>query len=161
LQIPLKLRLPLILKKIQSFSIVKFQDNNLINPSPHWYVLIPVPDKSSFLIAMITSKIDKLIAYYRRTKKPKAADSLVKISNDEFSFLKHQSVGRSVVNCNETECLDISELVHRIDETAGFKIEPEKVPEYLRKEIVSAILNSPMTSPFMHRIAKAANPMPQ
>lgn len=131
----------------------------MTNPSPHWYVLIPVPDKSSFLIAMITSKIENLVRYYRRTKQPKAADSLVKISNDEFSFLKHQSFGKSVVNCNETEYLDISELVHRIDETVGFKVETEKVPEYLRKEIVTAILNSPMTSPFMHKLAKAANPI--
>jgi hypothetical protein len=155
LHIPLKLRLPQILEKIKSFTIVRFQDNNLKEPAPHWHVLIPVPGESSFLIAIITSQIDKKTTYYRRTKQPKAGDCLVRINNDEFSFLKRNSA----INCNETDYVTISELVHRIDETVGFKVESERVPAYLRKDIVSAIMKSPITPPFMHKIAKAANPI--
>ena len=88
---------------------------------------------------------------------PKAADCLVRINNDEFPFLKRNK--NSAINCNDTEYLDIRELVHRIDETVGFKVESESVPAYLRKEIVSAIIKSPMTPRFMNEMAKAANPI--
>lgn len=155
MEIPLKLRLPLILKDIKRFSIVRFQDNNFSEPKPHWYVLIPVSKESAFLVAIITSQCDKQAAYYKRTQKTKAVDCLVRINNNDFSFLNRNSV----IDCNKTELLSLNEIIHRADETIGFKVESESVPEYLRKEIVSSIVKSPLTPPFMHKMAKAANPV--
>jgi len=55
--------------------------------------------------------------------------------------------------------LSIDEIVHKVDEEKGFKIEKENVPAYLKKEIVSAILKSPLVPLAWGKIAKAANPL--
>lgn len=104
---------------------------------------------------MITSKIKERIDYYKNTKKQKARECLVKINNDEFTFLNRNSA----INCNEPEYLTTDEIVHRVDGKEGFKIEKEKVPPYLKKDIVSAILRSPIAPRFMGKIAKEANPL--
>lgn len=155
MNIPLKLQLPAILKGINDFRIVWFQDNKLENPGPHWYVVIPASDTSFFLVTIITSQYDSRAAYYKDTKQPKAIKCLVKINNDEFSFLSSDSF----VNCNATEYLSVAEIIHRVDETIGFKIYNDKVPAYLKKETVSAIVQSPLISRFIGDIAKAANPL--
>lgn len=155
MEIPLKIRLPLILKQLADFSVVHFQDNSLEEPKGHWYVLIPVPGEDAFIIVMITSKIDKRIKYYTRRKQPRAAGCLVRIGNDEFSFLDRNSA----VECNRAEHVTIPELIHRIDEAVGFNVEAEKVPEYMKKEIVSAIIKSPIVPPVVGKMAKAANPI--
>jgi hypothetical protein len=152
--IPFKIQLSVRLEQITDFCIVHFQDKKLQNPDVHWYVFIPT-GSSHFLIIMITSKGTKRKEYYRRTSKPKATGSLVKISNDEFSFLRKDSV----VECNQTEYLSIQEIVHRVEEVKGFRIEEEPVPAYLKREIVSAINNSPIAKPFMKKLAIAANPI--
>jgi hypothetical protein len=154
--IPFKIQLSIKLKEIADFHIVRFQDKKLQYPEPHWYVLIPT-DSSHFLIAMITSQIAKRKEYYKRTLKPKAVDSLVKINNDDFSFLKREK--DSVVECNQVEYLRIEEIIHRVEEEKGFKIEKEQVPTYLKKEVVSAINNSPIVKPFMKKLAIVANPI--
>jgi len=66
-------------------AIVRFQDKKLQYPDVHWYVFIPV-GSSDFIIVMITSEVDNRTSYYKKTLKPKAVNSLVKISNDDFSF---------------------------------------------------------------------------
>jgi len=118
-------------------------------------MMIPSKDGSFFLVAVITSQYDKRVAYYRNTKQPKAIKSLVKINNNEFSFLNKDSF----INCNVTEYVSHSELIHRIDETAGFKLYDDTIPAYLRKDIVSAIVQSPLVSKFVGNIAKEANPL--
>ena len=154
MDIPLKIQLPIQLKKIDDFCIVRFQDKTLQNPDLHWYVLIPA-GLSHFLIAMITSHGVKRAKYYRGTPQAKAVGSLVRINNNDFGFLKRDSV----IECNYTEYLDIQEIIHRIEEEKGFKIEKEKVPAYLKKKIVSAINNSPLVSPLIRKLAIAANPI--
>lgn len=155
MDIPLKIRLPIQLKSLIGFRVIRFQDNKLTYPAPHWYILIRITGTDNFIIVIITSRRKKRIAYYKSTPKPKAAQCLVKISNDDFSFLSKDSA----VNCNEAEYLSIKEIVHRIDESEGFKVEKEKVEAYLRKDIVSAIDKSPLVPPFIKNLAKASNPI--
>jgi hypothetical protein len=154
LDIPLKFRLPNLLKQITDFRIVRFQDNGLTNSGLHWYVAIPVED-SFLLICIITSKGKERAAYYKRTKQPRAADCLVPLSNDEFAFLHKDSV----VNCNEADYVSIDELVQRVDLTAGFVIEKEKVAAYLKEKVVSAIIKSPLVPKAIGKLAKKANPL--
>jgi hypothetical protein len=155
LNIPLKEQIPIQLHSISDFSIAYFQDKTIQYPSPHWYVIIPTKERDKFLVIMITSKIKERIDYYKNTKKQKARECLVKINNDEFTFLNRNSA----INCNEPEYLTTDEIVHRVDGKEGFKIEKEKVPPYLKKDIVSAILRSPIAPRFMGKIAKEANPL--
>jgi len=153
--LPLKLQLPAIFETIDDFRVVWFQDNNMQNPSPHWHIMIPTADKPFFLVALITSQYENMTRYYKNTKQPRAINSLVKINNDEFSFLSKDSF----INCNATEYLSDSELIHRVDEPIGFKLYPDKVPAYLKKNIVSAIVQSPLIPRFVGNIAKASNPL--
>lgn len=155
MDLPLKLQLPYLLKNIDDFRVVRFQDNKLQEPGPHWYVAIPVSKTGFFLITIITSKGEKRAAYYNSKNQPKAVQCLVGINNDDFSFLNRGSV----IDCNKTEYLDIGEIIHKVDETTGFKIQEEKIPAYLKKEIVSAIVKSPIVPRFIGDMAKAANPL--
>jgi len=152
--IPFKIQLAIRLGDITDFCIVRFQDKKLQNPDLHWYIFIPT-GSSHFLIAMITSQGVNRKEYYKRTLKPKAVGSLVRINNDDFSFLDRDSV----VECNQVEYLSIQEITHRVEEEKGFRIEKDKIPAYLRKEVVSAINNSPLVKPFMKKLAIAANPI--
>lgn len=104
---------------------------------------------------MITSQINKQIAFYQSTRKPKAADCLVRIDNNIFSRLNKPSI----IECNKTEYLNIDEIVHKVEEAKGFVIYNETIPTYLRKEIVSAISSSPLISRFISDKAKVANPI--
>jgi hypothetical protein len=155
LDIPLKILIPIQLRSVTDFCIARFQDKTLQYPGPHWYIIIPTKENSKFLVIIITSKVEKRTAYYQKTRQSEAAECLVKISNNEFPFLDTDSV----VNCNETTYLSVDELVHIVEEENGFKIEKENVPSYLKKEIVSAILKSPLISTFIGKLAKAANPL--
>ena len=152
---PLKLYVPLTLQSRTDFCLVHYQDDTLQFPSPHWYVFIPTKEDSKFLVIIITSQIEKRMNYYKNAKQLKATKCLVKISNNEFPFLNKLSA----INCNETDLLSINEIVHKVDEEVGFKFEDEKIPAYLKKEIVSAILQSPLIPPLYKKYAKAANPI--
>lgn len=155
MDLPFKVRLPIKLQEINDFCIVHFQDKKLPYPDLHWYVLIPAISLH-FIVVIITSQGQKRADYYRGTPQvEKAVNSLVKINNDEFSFLSKDSV----IECNQAEYLDIQEIVHRTEEDKDFKIEQEKIPGYLKKEIVSAINNSPLVPPFIKKLAIAANPL--
>jgi hypothetical protein len=154
-EIPLKIRVQVILKELKEWSVIWFQDNALKHPGPHWYIIIPTPDPSHFLLNMITSQGDNRIKYYKNTRKPQAAKCLVKISNDEFEFLSLNSV----IDCNGCERLSAEEIIHRMDEATGFNQYPNKIPAYLKKEIVSAIMGSPLIAPFIQKIAKTTNPL--
>jgi len=155
LEIPLKIRVAKELRSIRGFRIVRFQDNGLTNPRPHDYVLAVIPNESNFLVIIITSKIDERCGYYRRTHKPEAANCLIRINKDNFSFLRLPSA----INCNETKHMNLADIIHMIDETAGFRIRDDPVPTYLRREIVSGILQSPMISPFIRKKAILTNPL--
>lgn len=155
MEIPLKIRARVALKGIKEWSIIWFQDNDLTNPGPHWYIIIPTSDASFFLLNMITSQSNKRVKFYQNTKRPKAVECLVKLSNNEFSFLSLNSV----IDCNRSEHLSADEIIHRMDEAVGFRINTEKIPAYLKKEIVSAIVGSPLIAPFIKKIAKTTNPL--
>ena len=157
IDIPFKIRLESELREVQGFCIAWFQDNSLKNPSPHWHVLIRVPDTDNFLVIIITSQLENRVNYYKKTRQPRAADCLVRVGNNEFSFLHKEK--NSAINCNETRLLDIVEIVHRIDEECGFKIENEKVPTYLKRNIVSAIIQSPLQPKKIGKLAKDSNPI--
>ncbi|MFH1674264.1 MAG: hypothetical protein ABIF87_12675 [Pseudomonadota bacterium] len=157
IKIPFKIQLEIQLRGISGFSIAWFQDNTLQNPGPHWYILIRIRNTENFLVIMITSQLARRIKYYKNTDKPTAANCLVRVGNNEFPFLHKDK--NSAINCNVTEYLSIKEMVHRIDEEQGFKAEKEKVPTYLKREIVSAINKSPLQSKMIKKLAKDSNPI--
>ena len=155
MEVPLKVQVSVFLNGLKEWSIVWFQDKDLTQPWPHWYVITPTSEPSRFLLNMITSQTDKLIKYYKDTKKTKAAKCLVKVSNNEFEFLDQNSV----INCNECKRLSIEEIIHKIDEDIGFRSYQNKIPGYLKREIVSAIDQSPLIPPYLKKIAKTTNPL--
>jgi hypothetical protein len=157
IKIPFKIQLKFELNEIQGYRVGWFQDNTLQNPGPHWYILIRIKNTDDFLVTIITSQLEGRLDYYKNTKQSKATKCLVRIGNNEFSFLHKEK--NSAINCNETKLLSITELVHLIDEEQGFNIEKEKVPTYLRKKIVSAIIQSPLQPPKIKHLAKESNPI--
>lgn len=157
IKIPFKIQLKFELSEIQGYRVAWFQDNTLQNPGPHWYVLIRIKNTDDFLVTIITSQIENRLNYYKNTNQSKAARCLVKISNNELSFLHKEK--NSAINCNETKLLSVTELVHLIDEEQGFNAEKEKVPTYLKKEIVSAINQSPLQPKKIRNLAKESNPI--
>lgn len=157
IKIPFKIQLKFKLREINGFCVAWFQDNTLQNPGPHWYILIRIQNTENFLVIIITSQLENRIKYYKNTGKPIAANCLIRIGNNEFTFLRTDK--NSVIDCNATECLSIIEIVHRIDEEQGFKAEKEKVPTYLKRKIVSAINKSPLQSKMIKNLAKGSNPI--
>ena len=114
--------------------------------------MIPVVGTTYYLVAMITSQVENRMWYYRSNQRTDAIDCMVEVKKDIFNFLKKDK--NSVVECNTTEYLSISEIVHRIDEDHDFKIEEEPVPIELREKVLSAISTSPLLPIFMQKLAK-------
>jgi hypothetical protein len=156
MDIPLKISIPLLLKDLHSFHIVHFQDNTLTKPKPHWYILIRVVQTDNYILIIITSQKTNRINYYKNSPQPKASKCLVDVNNNDFKFLSRESA----INCNDAKHLSVPEIVDRVDRKIGFNVERSvKVEPYLRKDIVSAILKSPLTTPQVKRLAKDANPI--
>jgi hypothetical protein len=156
MDVPLKIQIQVILNEIKEWSIIWFQDNSLQYPSPHWYIIVPTSDPSYFFLNMITSQREERFEYYRRTRQSKAAKCLVNVGNNEFPFLKPHIT--SVIDCNQSAHLSIEEIIHRVDEPTGFNYcKEEKVPSYLKKDIISSIVHSPLIRPAIQEIAKKTN----
>ncbi|OGP53602.1 MAG: hypothetical protein A2Y65_02695 [Deltaproteobacteria bacterium RBG_13_52_11] len=94
-------------------------------------------------MCIITSQIEKRVKYYQKAN-AKALKSLVKISNETFVFLTTESV----IDCNRMELLSKEELLKRIDPKGPCEIKAisEKFPSFLKREIFSAIDQSPLIS---------------
>ena len=132
-----------ILNSINDFCILFFKDAaHDPNAPPHFWVIFPVSLILRFSMCIITSQ-DKRVNFYRKTN-AKALKSLVKITNDIFAFLTKESV----IDCNRMELLSKEELLKRIDPKGPCEIKAisEKFPSFLKREIFSAIDQSPLIS---------------
>jgi hypothetical protein len=140
-----------ILNNINDFCILFFKDT-AHDPTapPHFWAIFPVSPILRFSMSIITHQIEKRVKFYKRTN-IKALKSLIKISNDTFAFLTMESV----IDCNRMELLSKEELIKRIDPTGPCEIKTtEKISSFLKREIFSAIDQSPLISPAIKKIIK-------
>jgi hypothetical protein len=142
----------IILSTINDFCILFFKDTNHDSEAPpHFWVIFPVNPATGFSISIITSQTDKRKRYYQGNNK--ALKCLVKISNDIFDFLNRGK--KSLIDCNRMELLTKEELIKRIDPAGPCEIKTTgKFPSFLKKEIFSAIDQSPLLSRAKKKIVK-------
>lgn len=143
----------LILESIDNFCVLFFKDiKHDPQAGPHFWVVFPVSQVLQFSVIIITSQIDRREKYYQ--KNPKALRCLVKISNDIFPFLNKESV----IDCNRMELLSKEELIRRLDPAGPCQIKTrERFPSFLKREIFSAIDQSPLISPDIKKIIKSVH----
>lgn len=96
----------------------------------------------------MTSQVEKRKSYYLSTGKDKAIGSLVRLNQNDFPFLTKETI----IDCNQPILVKKSELIHRIDPKYGFTIKVPEISESLKKQIVSAIHNSPIVRPFIKKL---------
>jgi hypothetical protein len=143
----------LILDGISNFCILFFKDTKHDPEAPpHFWVIFPVNPITRFSMTIITSQIENRKKYYQENSK--ALKCLVKITNDIFDFLDRER--ESVIDCNKTELLSKEELIKRIDPAGPCEIKTTgKFPPFLKREIFSAIDQSPLISPSIRKIIKS------
>lgn len=149
-----KFKVSQFLKTAQGFRVVKYLDINFKGSEPHFYIFIRIPEEDNFLTIIITSQIEKRTDYYRKTHKPIAAECMVRVDRNILPCLSLPSV----IECNQAQYLTREKIVHLIDESAGFNhLRDISIPVYLRHNIISAILKSPILSNEIKKKAKLAN----
>ena len=144
-----------ILNSIDDFSILFFKDTAQdVKAPPHFWVIFPVSPVLRFSISIITSKVEERKRFYSRIN-TKALKALVEIGNDIFSFLDRKR--KSIIDCNRMELLSKEELKKRIDPAGPCEIKTvkEKFPPFLKKNIFSAIDQSPLISPDIKKAIKS------
>ena len=141
-----------LLNSIRDYCVIYFKDRqHRQDAPPHFYLTFPIKDDLSLIICLITSQVEKQSEYYRRTN-TKAEQCLIQVSNDIFAFLDRRK--KSVIDCNRAELLSKEELKKRIDPKFPLEIKERKVPSYLKKEIGSAIIQSPLISKIIRDLIK-------
>lgn len=95
------------------FKIIHFKDKNFKKTDPaHFYVVISLGDEKYMLVSIITSQMENLSRYYLKIDEEEALNSLVLISDEDFSALNK----RCVINCNNTQLMSKNELLDIIDQ---------------------------------------------
>jgi len=141
-----------LLSSIRDFCVIYFKDKQHTKDAPpHFYVTFPIKDDLTLIICIITSQVKTQREYYRRVN-PKAENCLIPVTNDIFSFLDRGK--KSVIECNKAELLSKEELGKRIDPYFPLKIKEKTIPSYLKKDVCSAIIQSPLIAPFIKKIIK-------
>lgn len=146
------MRLPnaLIIDSLTDFCVCHFKDSNHAPEAPpHYYATIPVIDKSSLLISIITSKKENKIRYYSRVNKT-ALQSMVPVDEKILSFLSKPSI----IDCNQVELIRKEELELRIDPKHKINVISRDIPVKLKDEIVEAIKKSPLVKPYIKNLIK-------
>jgi hypothetical protein len=117
---------------------------------PHFYVCIPIKQKYSLLLCIITKQIQNKRKYY--SKNIKALSALVEVSYNDLYILDREY--NSVVDCNHAELFTIDELIERIDPEHGIEIKMGKkeIPHYLKIKIIKAIKLSPVVRPHYKKL---------
>ena len=139
-----------ILRSIDDWAVIFFKDALFSKDAPpHFYVIIPIDQDVSYVVCIITSQIRKKKAYYQRAN-PKALRSLVHVDQDMLPFLS----GPSLVECNKAELLSVEELTKRVHANEGLEIKDRNIPTPLKRDIASAILQSPLVVPKLKKQLK-------
>lgn len=138
MEIPPEITLP----NIEKACILFFKDLRF-DPSapPHFYITIPLEPGKIFVLCIITSQIEKRRNYYSKGN-PEALNSLIIIEKGYFNFLRKDSL----IDCNQTEILTRRQFLERIDMEFGLEIKLNYLPFNLGKEILNAIVKSPLIS---------------
>lgn len=141
-----------ILDSITDFCVLFFKDKtHLDNAPPHFYLTFPVNKDSALIICIFTSQINKRRNYYNAVNK-KAVNCLITVNNDIFRFLDREG---SIIDCNRAELISKEELIPRIDVTKyNCEIKTRDVPEFLKKDVKTAIIRSPLIEKRLKKIIK-------
>ncbi len=143
----------LIIKFISDFCVCRFKDtNHAPEAKPHYYVNVPVCDNSSLLLCIITSQIEKKYGYYSRVSQ-KALKSLINVDNKSLPILSKDSV----IDCNNAELFNKTELLKRVDPKFAFKVDERNIPHFLKLKIIEAIKNSPQIKPYIKKMLKTSD----
>lgn len=133
------------------FAIYHFRDKRHgISSPPHFHVIVPISDQTCLCLCIITSKYENLYDHYSKNNLQSAADSLVYLDQNSFSFLDAKK--GCVINCNQAELILREEFETKVlDCTHGilFKASDGDFSDDLKKTIVKAIKQSPLVKPII------------
>jgi len=130
----------------KEFCICWFKDLNYGQKfPPHFYLNIPIKQRYSLLLCIITKQIEKKRRFY--SNKTNALSALVKITHNDLYILDKDY--DSVIDCNHAELLTIDELKERIDPEYGIQIKmgKNKIQNCLKIKVVEAVKISPVVRP--------------
>ena len=100
----------------------------------HYYIMIPLTDKSFILACLITSQIEKREKFY--TNKV-FKDCLVKLGTGQLSCLKL----KSLIDCNQPLFISKEDFKQRAKD---IRIIHSLIPKTLKSEIISKLKKSPI-----------------
>jgi hypothetical protein len=136
------------------FKVCLFKDNKHKPDAPaHFHIIISLCNNENLVVCLITSQVENVAEMYDR--KQELLDSMIPV-DDYFNFLNRLSIA----DCNASEYLTVKELQRRIDfnHVDGFQVKAVDVniKDKLKKEIINAILNSPIVKNHIKAYIKAA-----
>ncbi len=153
MDIPLETLIKPLFNGTSGFNIIHFRSlDHSVDSGGHFWVTISTGDGISILISIITKQMQKLEKRYRGCFNERAMNSLVPVSNDDFSSI---SIG-CVINCNETRLVNLAELCRMIDRNYSssktyncFDIVhfDQDFERELKEKIIQAIRSSPIVKP--------------
>ena len=131
--------------------LVSFKNKQYdLNAPPHYHISLPVNDNAFVVLCIITSKIENRVFYYRDINE-KALNSLVFVSPQDIDILNKDSL----IDCNQPIYGAKREVWRKyIVEDSFKKIANVNITESLKKEIISAILRSPLVRPSVKQALK-------
>lgn len=140
----MEIPLPLEIDSLEGFSVCFFKDKNYAKKSPpHFYITIPTNQNSCLIICLISSKLEKRVAYYKKSN-AKCLASLVKLQKTDLGFLKTESI----IDCNNAEHIHRNELKNRVVPNT-YRLISRDIPNGLKYKIIEAIRLSPKIKPYI------------
>jgi len=137
---------------LKGFSACFFKDKNHRKESPpHYYITIPSKQPSCLIICLVSSQLEKKIAYYKRSNE-KCLNSLLTIEEADLDFLDR----KSVIDCNNAEHIHKNALKNRVV-SKTYNFIADDIPDDLKHKIIEAIRLSPKIKPYIKENIKYEN----
>lgn len=142
-----------IIDSIDDFCVLFFKDKDHSDDAPpHFYLTFPINNNLSLIICIFTSQIEKQRHFYNKANK-KALRCLLTVNNNIFKFLSRND---SIIDCNQAKLLSKEELIKRIDiRRYRCDIKTRKVPEFIKRDVRTGIIRSPLIEKRIKKIIKA------
>lgn len=126
------------------FKLVRFKDKTHKKPKFRFWVAFRFEDEAFCVLNTVTTQIDYIARMYKNDEK--GANSVVTIPQEKIfpPLYEHSYIDCNIKAINYKTYRELAENI--IDWNDGLIDCPEKIPDDIKKEIITAILNSPYTS---------------
>lgn len=140
MDLPLSLKSDGIDDSFKNSRIYLFKNKNHdVSAAAHYHIALQTKDSQYMVLNMITSKVEKRIAYYTMTNKS-LVNSVVLVSNENIDILSTNSC----IDCNQPMYLTKEEINALVEDDITYI--DTNIDINLKQTIVDAILSSSMVS---------------